>query len=1039
MLQTSYKIYNASAGSGKTYTLTKEYLKIILSSSSKRSFRKILAITFTNKAVNEMKQRILGSLFEFGETLSEDQASPMFLAISEELQISPEDLQVKAKKTLKEILHNYAFFDVSTIDKFTHRLIRTFAKDLKLPQNFEVVLDTNLLLDEAIARLINKAGTNDELTKVLLEFALEKANEDKSWDISLDLAKIGKLLFDENHSDHLKLIADKEIGDFLVLKKKILTNINKNEEELLSSANKILDIINNNGLEFSDFKSSYFPKFIAKIAEKNYVMDFKAGWKQNFDSEPLYTKTCSNSTKAVLDSLHLQFAELFHIIKREAIALLFHKNAYGNIVPLTVLNAIQQEVKSLELERDQLPISSFNTIISKEIKNQPAPFIYERLGEKYRHYFIDEFQDTSEMQWNNLIPLIGNALESEDLLGNKGSLLLVGDAKQAIYRWRGGKAEQFLNLINLDKNPFVLPPQTKNLPANYRSFEEVIKFNNDFFTVSSPFLNNEAYNQLFIDGNQQEYNSKKGGLVSVSFIEESEEISEDEHYCAQILSTIKEVVAKNFGLKDICILTRSRKHGILVADFLMNEGIPIISSETLLLNSSKKVQFLVALLKYSIDPNNKENIFEILYFLSGDIGTNHNFIADNLEDLDSLLKHDYNFDATYLKQQSVYDGLEHAIKQFKIIKGSDAYITYLMDTVLEVEQKDGSSAHSFLAYWEKKKDKLSITAPESVNAIQIMTVHKSKGLEFPIVIFPYANEQLYKEIDAKLWIPVDPDTFHGFSELLVNKKQEVVEYGMKANQLYEEEQHKLELDAFNVLYVALTRAIQALYVLTKKDLKSNGEHKTDLYSGLFINYLKEKGIWDTSQNTYSFGKLDLAKVGRKSNMEQQSVPYILTYKDRPSFNLITTSGSLWESGAEVAIAHGNVLHQLLGYIKTEADIEEALLLMQRNGQIISDELAGIKTTLLQIVRHPRLKDFFQTDAIVWNERDIITQIGLILRPDRIVVKDEGVTIIDYKTGKKSNAHHAQVNEYAQAMEDMNYTVKNKIIVYIDETITTEFI
>ncbi|MGY8915452.1 MAG: UvrD-helicase domain-containing protein, partial [Flavobacteriales bacterium] len=702
----NYKIYNASAGSGKTFTLTKEYLKIILASNSNRSFRQILAITFTNKAVNEMKQRILGSLFDFGETKALKDASPMFLTISDELQLSAEDLQKKAKNTLKEILHNYAFFDVSTIDKFTHRLIRTFAKDLKLPQNFEVILDTTLLLDEAIARLINKAGTNEELTNVLLDFALEKANEDKSWDISLDLAKIGKLLFDENHADHLKQIADKEIGDFLVLKKKIRSNIAKNELELHSTAHKILEIIHTHGLEFSDFKSSWFPKFIAKIADKNYVMDFKAGWKQNFASDPLYTKTCPNATKAVLDSLHPQFTELFHIIKEEAIALLFHKNAYGNIVPLTVLNAIQREVKALEMERDQLPISSFNRIISKEIKNQPAPFIYERLGEKYRHYFIDEFQDTSEMQWNNLIPLIGNALESEDLLGQKGSLLLVGDAKQAIYRWRGGKAEQFLNLINLEKNPFVLSPDTQNLPANYRSCEEVIKFNNDFFTVASPFLNNVTYNQLFLEGNKQEYNSKKGGLVNISFVEESEEMTEDEHYCAQILNSIKEVREKNFGLKDICILTRSRKHGIIVADFLMNEGIPIISSETLLLNSSPKVQFLIALLQYSIDPNNKEIAFEILYFLSRDEGPNHNFIASHLGEVGALLKNEYDFDTKYLKQHSVYDGLEHAIKQFNLIEGSDAYITYLMDTVLEVEQKDGSSPHSFLTYWEKKKDKL---------------------------------------------------------------------------------------------------------------------------------------------------------------------------------------------------------------------------------------------------------------------------------------------------------------------------------------------
>ena len=983
-----------------------------------------------------MKQRILGSLFDFGETNSSKEASPMFLAISDELKISAEDLQEKANKTLKEILHNYAFFDVSTIDKFTHRLIRTFAKDLKLPQNFEVILDTNLLLDEAIVRLINKAGTNEELTKVLLEFALEKANEDKSWDISLDLAKIGKLLFNENHAEHLKLIADKNIGDFLVLKKKIKEEISKTKYNAVEIANKVFSLIDGWGLELSDFPRETLPNHFKKIQGGELTVKLY----DNKLEQNLQSNTILKKDKAGMDSeICPILLDSYLKVKRNVYQILFLENAYKNIVPLTVLNAIQQEVRSLELERDQLPISSFNSIISKEIKNQPAPFIYERLGEKYRHYFIDEFQDTSEMQWGNLIPLIGNALESEDLKGQKGSLLLVGDAKQAIYRWRGGKAEQFLNLINQEKNPFVLSPETKNLPANYRSCEEVIKFNNEFFTIASPFLNNIAYNQLFLDGNKQDYNSKKGGLVSLSFVEDSEDTTDDENYCAQILKTIEEVREKNFGLKDICVLTRSRKHGILVADFLMKEGIPIISSETLLLNSSPKVQFLIALLKYSVDPNNKEIAFEMLYYLSGDHGPNHHFIADHLDNVGSLLKNEFNFDTVYLKQHSVYDGLEHAIKQFKLIDGSDAYITYLMDTVLEVEQKDGSSPHSFLAYWEKKKDKLSITAPDSVNAIQIMTIHKSKGLEFPIVIFPYANEQLYKEIDAKLWIPVNPESFHGFDELLVNKKQEVVNYGETANSLYEEEQHKLELDAFNVLYVVLTRAIEALYILTKKDLKSNGEHKTDHYSGLFIHHLKEKGIWDLSKNAYSFGKLHFAKEDPNQMMQQVTVPYVLTYKDRPSFNLITTSGSLWESGADYAMEQGNVLHQLLSYINTEDDIDQALTLMQRKGQILLEEIESFKTQLLQIVRHTELQEFFHSDVIVWNERDIITQIGLILRPDRIVLQEMGVTIIDYKTGVKSTSHHAQINEYASAMEAMNYKVQNKIIVYINETITPEFI
>jgi len=275
-----YKIYSASAGSGKTYILSKEYIKTVL--TTPHSFKQILAITFTNKAVNEMKHRIIDSLFEFSKTTSVAEASSMFLDISKELNLDTATLQEKSKKTLKEILHNYAFFDISTIDKFTHRLIRTFAKDLKLPQNFEVVLDNNMLLDEAVSALINKAGTNKKLTKVLVDFALEKIDDDKSWDISFDLTKIGELLFNENHVPHLKLLSDTGLDAFLELKKSLKEQINTLQKSITNSASSALELINSNGLEVKNFKSGYFPKFMLKIKSGDFKIDFSAAWKQKF-------------------------------------------------------------------------------------------------------------------------------------------------------------------------------------------------------------------------------------------------------------------------------------------------------------------------------------------------------------------------------------------------------------------------------------------------------------------------------------------------------------------------------------------------------------------------------------------------------------------------------------------------------------------------------------------------------------------------------------------------------------------------------------
>jgi len=1031
-----FKIYNASAGSGKTHTLTKAYLKIILNSNKR--FKKILAITFTNKAVNEMKTRILTSLFEFGQVEDLTKAPPLFQEILEELDLDIIELRQRSKNVLKEILHNYAFFDISTIDKFTHRIIRTFAKDLKIPQNFEVILDTDLLLDEAVARLVHKAGTDKKITRVLLDFALEKIDDDKSWDVTFDLFKIGKLLFRENHTPHLEKLGNKHIDDFLGLKKILLERSDFFKKKISASAQSALQLIRENGLEFSDFTRSYFPKFMMKIAEGDLNIDFKAGWKQDFANVPLYNKSTSESTKVVLDELHSRFTIIFNSIRDDYYQLLFLKNCYGNIVPLTVLNAIYSEVKALQTERDQLSISEFNTLISKEIKNQPAPFIYERLGEKYRHYFVDEFQDTSALQWNNLVPLISNALESEDMQGKTGSLFLVGDAKQAIYRWRGGRAEQFLNLVGLKSNPFVIPPKIYNLPTNYRSFDEVVRFNNEFFTATSPFLNNVLYNNMFLEGNQQGFTAKKGGLVQLTFLEKNEENDSDELYCTEVLTTIHQLLEKNYGYEEMCILVRGNKQGVLLADYLTRNQVPTISSESLLLNSSDKVRFLVNLLQYIADPQNLETVFEILSFLSDGKPHRNRFIQSNLLELSKLLKNDFNIDVQRLEQLSVYDVLELSIKQLGLVTDSDAYIMYFMDVVLEVEQKEGTAIQTFLNHWEKKKEKLSITAPEKVSAVRIMTIHKAKGLEFPVVIFPFANENIYKRMDKKMWLHLDPTIYNGFDEILVNEKKEVADYSPEAAERYYEEEHRMELDAFNVLYVALTRAEKALYIISEKDLNAKGDHKTDRYSGLFIDYLKTKNLWSKDKQFYTFGSLKQHQSERSQTMQEQ-IDFLPSGKERSAFKILTKAGMLWDTDREDALSKGNQIHYMLGLIETEKDILPALETLLRSGDIATGDYEALKVKLETVVKHPDLHTYYKEGTIIKAEKDIITRTGQVLRPDRIVLKDDQATIIDYKTGKRNPKYKEQLYAYADALTSMGYRVENKIIVYINENVITEFV
>ena len=527
----SFTIYNASAGSGKTFTLVKAYLKILLQSNNTEQFKRILAITFTNKAVAEMKERIIKMLKSFSDKAILAQQDPMFETICAELNITPEEAHKKSGLLLNTILHNYAAFDISTIDGFTHKIIRTFAHDLRLPLNFEVELDQDALLTEAVDSLIAKAGTDAALTKVLVDFAIEKADDDKSWDVAFDFNKIAKLLTNENDIPYINTLKDKTLNDFKALKTQLKKEMAALENHIVETAQNILNLFKEAQLEFNDFSSGYLPKHFNKLAEKNFEVTFGNKWQEDLENSTLYPKRVSPQIAATIKQLQPQIASAFNLTMQAVFHLKLLKAIYKNTTPLSVLNAINNELQSLKMEQNKMLISEFNSIISNQIKNQPTPFIYERLGEKFKHYFIDEFQDTSQMQWENLIPLLDNSLASEN-----GSSMLVGDAKQAIYRWRGGKAEQFIDLFNKKSSPFpALEATVENLEANFRSFQEVVTFNNGFFHfIASQVFGKDAYKNLYENAPQTISKTEKG-YVEISFLNIEKEDDRDAAFCKSVL------------------------------------------------------------------------------------------------------------------------------------------------------------------------------------------------------------------------------------------------------------------------------------------------------------------------------------------------------------------------------------------------------------------------------------------------------------------------------------------------------------------------
>ena len=1034
-----FKIYSASAGSGKTYSLTKEYLLLLLKDGSPSKFRQLLAITFTNKAVGEMKSRILESLSSFGLDMPPEKRGSLFNEIREELSLSPQQLEQRSQTVLQRILHNYSFFEISTIDKFNHKIIKTFARDLQLSQNFEVELDTDLLLHEAIGRLLERAGSDETLTQTLIAFSLEKIDEDKSWDVSYDLMEIGKLLFQEDHADHIASLETKTLQDFKEVQQKISAQIAALEASATQQATLVLQEIETQGFAPEDFPRQTLPNHFKKICGKEF--NIKVLYANKLEESLEAGRLLKASDKR--DSSHLVAFILDHYqaIKKTLYQRHYLRNIYGNIVPLTLLSEIAKEIKSIELDREIIPISALNSLLSKEVRNQPVPFIYERMGEKYRHYFLDEFQDTSKVQWENLVPLIGNALESVNEKNEEGTLFLVGDVKQAIYRWRGGKAEQFLNLISGKSRPFSVGPSTFALDTNWRSYSEIVQFNNQFFSTVAPLLRNTEYRNLFLEGCQQKTNNKQGGYIEFSFVDKEVDDKAEEH-CKQVLKTIKNLQSKDYAYSDICILVRKNDHGMLLANFLSENQIPVVSSESLLLKNNSTVSFLISLLKVMENPADQEASYALLYYLSKAASDPHHFISSHLNNVTDLLLESYGFSITELQTQPVITILERAIRHFELADESQAYLVFLLDEVLVVEKREGPGIHAFLKYWEQKKDKLSIAAPEHIDAVKIMTIHKSKGLEFPMVIFPFANALIHDpRKQKKSWVGVSPrEKEMGLDEFLINTKKEMLQYNEITSKNYLEEMEKTELDALNVLYVALTRAEKGLFVLSETDKAVNSREQCNSYSNLFQYFLDQQGLEENKEGKYTFGELTHRdKEQEKPTMPSSSIPLVTKDEKDTGFAISTRSVHLWDDERREAIELGNLVHYALSKIKTADDVPSVLNDLKESGQLTAVDSAYVKEKIIGVVEHRQLREYFSLAYQILNEQEILLGNGKTLRPDRIAIKDGKATIIDYKTGKPAPSHHEQIMEYADALKAMDFTLGHLIIVYIDHEIKPLFL
>lgn len=1048
MQRPSFSIYDASAGSGKTYTLVKEYLKIILSSKKNDAYRNILAITFTNKAVHEMKTRIVGSLTEFAKEEPSQKSLDLMEHIASEIDLSVIQIKTKSKQIIKHIIHNYAAFDISTIDKFTHKVIRAFAHDLNLPMTFEVTLDTENLLTEAVDAIIAQAGQDETLTKLLVDFTMEKTDDDKSWDISREILDTGRLILNENNRNEISHLKDKSINEFLAIKTKLFTLAKELEKETVGLAEEILFLIESKGIDTKSFSAGHFPKHLISIKEGKFNPNNKT-YHQFEDIKINKTAKDKDIIEEIIPDLLQKLAVIYGVFEK----INFYKAFLKNITPLSLLNTVSNELDKIQSEQNVLSISEFNAIIHREIQNQPAPFIYERLGERYRHFFIDEFQDTSEMQWENLIPLIDNALAGQDDFGAKGTLMIVGDPKQSIYRWRGGKAEQFIELSK-DKNPFSnKDKKIEHLDTNYRSYSEVIDFNNDFFKNISVQFDHSDYKDLYENHSHQKSNAKKGGYVNISFLpileknennDEDDALSKSDLYVLATLNIINKALNDGFEYKDIVVLTRKKSQGVAVANYLTEQKIPLLSSETLLIKNATEVNVIVNVLHYLNNNADLEAKAHILYYLAqneNEVISIPDFIAKGMSFNDEidfekwLLQYDVSLSFDAIRKKSLYEAVETIVCLFIKPANNNAYVQYFLDIVLERDIRNQAGIADFLIYWEKNGDKFSIPSPEGNNAVRIMTVHKSKGLEFPVVILPFADEDYNRKPKDKLWLDTEEDVF-GLPKALVDNTNAVEGFGELASVVFNEKKQEELLDNVNVLYVALTRAEEQLYVISQmiQPSKVSGELPNNMAS-FFIQFLESKFIFEETKLEYFFG--DSQRLSSKLNEVSlvKNIPFVSKVLKTENIKIAQRDALMWGTHQQEAIAYGNLVHEILSFVTDKNDVEKAISKGIDEGLLVLAQVDNVRRAIYAIITHPEISICFDSGSRVFNEQTILQTDGAILKPDRIVVTPENEAyLLDYKTGVHNPKYKLQVEKYEYAIEQMGFKVVKKFLVYIGEDI-----
>jgi len=1030
-------VIKASAGSGKTFRLTLEYLKLILENGHK--FRHILAVTFTNKATYEMKERILENLY----LLANGYPSPYREILEKDLGISSAALQQKASLTIQFILHDYARFSVETIDTFFQRLIRAFTREMGLNAGYRIELNTKLVLHEAVSNLLGHLQENNWLKNWLVDFAESRVADGKNWEIKDSISNLGNQVFNEafkNYATNIRQTLNQE-GFLKSYQAELYAIVKSYENDLSTMGQKALDVMQEHHLSVNDF--SYTNAGVAGFFQKITQGQFNIGSRveQALDN-PEKWHTAKSDKKAEITGLvnsHLNqlLHEVIQYMQNNGVRYNTSKTILENLYTLGLLSSLMDEMEAYCRSEDLFLISDTAYFLNGIIGNNDAPFIYEKAGHYFHHFMIDEFQDTSGMQYANFLPLLQNSL------AEGANNLLVGDVKQSIYRWRNSDWEIFEYQVNADYGHNV---KTESLNTNWRSWPEVVEFNNAFFGQTKYAVQqffeadnesiaekmNDILSTVYADVVQQPAKSKKesnNGYVEINIPDN------DQHDPLDILvENIKKLQDNGYRAGDMAILTRKKQEARNIVEHLLKQddeqhyNFSVISNEALLIGYSSAVKLVMASLHYAQYPDDNLNAFELAYFYHALCGNeqaeNHPLYQTGFttEKLPRFLPTNVISGLNALRGTVLVEAIEKLFTLYNLHRFQDEriYLNRLLDWAAEFQERKGSDLYIFLEQWQEERENITVTPSDNQDAITVLTVHKSKGLEFKAVFVPFCNWPLDHATRPILWVEPKSEPSNRLSRVPVVYKKDLLNTDFADD--YRMEKLKAYIDNINLMYVAFTRASEVLMVTAPAATKKAKSVK-EVIAAVASEMEKNGALSHPSDNHFIAGQLpvktDIKHVTEAKN-QLDNYYETLSWKDRIK---IAYQGkafftALKNDGADTARSHGQVMHELFARVHTFENIHTAINQLIFEGKLAVNEAEVLEKDIKQrIEQHETVKSWFHPGLALYSERSIYDKHGNAYRPDRVVVNDQCVQVIDYKFGESPSAsHHNQVKQYMQLLQ-----------------------